>query len=118
MAIKKNRSKNSKQNKNLKNYFFKKKIIKIMKHMTEFQYGEIIAYSKQGLSIREIARLTCIPKSTIGNRIRKYRNRGEICRKRGSGRSNVLNYDDMYTGGKKKGPRIYFEILKSILNLN
>ena len=67
-----------------------------MKYMTDFQYGEIIAYRKQGLSIREISRLTCIPKSTIGERIRKYRNRGEICRKKGSGRSNFLNNDDMY----------------------
>ena len=67
-----------------------------MKHMTEFQYGEIIAYSKQGLSISEIAKLTCIPKSTIGDRIRKYRDTGEICRKRGSGRSNALNNDDIY----------------------
>ena len=64
--------------------------------MTEFQYGEIISYSKQGLSISEISKLTCIQKSTIGDRIRKYRDTEEICRKRGSGRSNALNNDDMY----------------------
>ena len=67
-----------------------------MKHITEFQYGEIIAYSKQELSISEVAKLTCIPKSTIGDRIRKYRDTRESCRKRGSGRSNALNNDDMY----------------------
>ena len=57
-----------------------------MKHMSELQYGEIIAHRKQGLSIREIARLTCIPKSTIGARLIKYRDTGENCRRRGSGR--------------------------------
>jgi transposase len=65
-----------------------------MLQLSEFQHGRIVALKEQELSIRKISEVTGIPKSTIGDCLKKYKEQGSMCRKVGSGRHPILNIED------------------------
>ena len=66
-----------------------------MKKKCNFNAGRIISLEQQVLSLREIEKLTLIPKSTIFNVIKRLKNRGSIKRKRGFERIPALNNNDL-----------------------
>jgi transposase len=61
-----------------------------MKPPTEFESGKIVAYREQGFSIRKIAEMMEIPKSTVSDLLKRYSERGFYGRKKGSGRSSLF----------------------------
>jgi len=60
------------------------------KELTEFERGEIIGLSKINLSVRNIAKVLLLKKSTIQDVITKYRRRGLISAAPRSGRPPIL----------------------------
>ena len=66
-----------------------------MVSINDFNLGKIIILRNQGLTFRELEDLTSIPRSTIHRCLNKYNKSGSIVRKKGSGRNNVLNNDDI-----------------------
>src|SRR2546421_721805 len=60
------------------------------KELTEFERGEIVGLSKINLSVRKIAEVLLIAKSTVQDVINKYRRRGLITAAPRSGRPPIL----------------------------
>lgn len=88
-----------------------------MKKLTEFDFGKIIGYNEQGHSIWKIAELMCIPKSTVGYCIKRYKDRCNNERKSGSGRRYLLKTDDIVTINRivDKNPKISIPTLHQAL---
>lgn len=63
--------------------------------INDFHLGKIVTLRNQGLTFRRLEDLTSIPRSTIHRCLNKYNKNGSIVRKKGSGRPNVLNNDDI-----------------------
>jgi transposase len=66
----------------------------------EIEFGKILALRERGFTIRKIAENTGIPKSTVGDFLKKYENTNSTKRKRGSGRQLLLG--TRYLGLLKK----------------
>ena len=58
----------------------------MVKHVSDLEKGQIIAYNQMGYSIREIAEEIGRGKSTVNRWVLKYEETGETGRKKGSGR--------------------------------
>jgi hypothetical protein len=56
----------------LKNKNFNKIIMPKTREFTDFERGEIVGLSKGGFSYRKIAEILDIPKSTVGEIVKKY----------------------------------------------
>src|ERR1700722_3232837 len=64
------------------------------KELTEFECGEIVGLSKINLSVRKIAKVLLLKKSTIQDVIDKYRRRGLVTAALQSGRPPILTPQD------------------------
>ena len=62
------------------------------RELTDFEHGEIVGLSKGGFSIRQIEKLLDIPKSTVGDVIKKYNEQGlTTTAPQRSGRPEILS---------------------------
>jgi transposase len=66
-----------------------------MKKLTEFDYGKIIVLYNQGMSVRDIEKEIGIPKSTVGDFIKIYREKGYIEKKVRFGRSLSIKSEEL-----------------------
>jgi transposase len=65
-----------------------------IRELTDFERGEIVGLSKGSFSQRNIAKLLDIPKSTVGDVIKKYNEQGLTTTASRSGRPEVLSEHD------------------------
>jgi transposase len=61
-----------------------------MVSLKEFDFGRILALKEQGFSQQKISEMLTIPKTTVGDFLRRYKERGCFQRKSGSGRPSLL----------------------------
>jgi transposase len=64
------------------------------KELTDFERGEIIGLHKGGFSQRKITEILNIPKSTVGDVIKKYNDQGLTTTASRSGRPKILTERD------------------------
>src|ERR687896_167699 len=64
------------------------------RELTDFERGEIVGLSKGGFSQKDIAELLNFPKSTVGNIIKKYNEKGLTTTEHRSGRPKALSERD------------------------
>ena len=64
------------------------------RELTDFERGEIVGLSKGGFSQRKIAELLDIPKSTVGDVVKKYNEHSLTTTASRSGRPKILSEHD------------------------
>ena len=62
--------------------------------LTDFERGEIVGLSKGGFSQRKISDILKVPKSTVGDVIKKYNKQGLTTTASCSGRPEILSEYD------------------------
>jgi DNA invertase Pin-like site-specific DNA recombinase len=73
------------------NFFIQVRLSSIsMKQLTLINSGKMVALKEQGYSIRKVAEILKIPKSTVAHILKEYESEKSTDRRRGSGCSAVL----------------------------
>ena len=63
-------------------------------HLTDVEFGQILALRNEGYTIKKIHEKTSIPMTTIYESLVRFKKRKDFIRKKGSGRPNKLTYQN------------------------